>query len=527
VRNFQQHRRPKWNGNVTGDRDNIATLERVEDAFAVPEQKLDRRPTPGASDLDDLAKLSPLEYERQREGLAEKLGIRKSVLDKEYHARHKADEAETAMPAHWTVEPWPHHVDGSLLITAIVERIRDHVVMDAEAALTVAIWIVLSWVHEAAVHSPILLITSPEANCGKSTLMGLIGLLVPCGLVVVEISPAVLYRMIEAWHPTLIVDEADHAFKNNSELRAVVNAGWTRGTGVPRCHPETHEPELFETFGPKCIGMKGLALPDTTLTRSIIIEMQRKLSDDQAQDFAHLDDARLSQLRQQLARWAKDNVESLHHTKPAMPEGFANRLAANWRLMLAIADKADMAEVVRKAATKLAQRDDDASTGVELLIDIRSVFNDLAKQDIDRITRDDLVGRLVAMGDRQWAEMHRTNKPLTATQMRGLLKRFMVKPKDIRFGDKTHKGFQVGDFADAWARYVPVRTPPQNKRNTETTAENSQKCRNTDTPSVSVKMAENSPCFDVSLDLGVRERANETDPIESLKDTSLRIKPRV
>ena len=59
--------------------------------------------------------------------------------------------------------------------------------------------------------------------------------------------------------PDLLVDEADDAFKSNVELRTVINSGWTRGTGVPRCNPDTLEPEVFETFGPKAIGLKVFA----------------------------------------------------------------------------------------------------------------------------------------------------------------------------------------------------------------------------------------------------------------------------
>jgi putative DNA primase/helicase len=129
-------------------------------------------------------------------------------------------------------------------------------------------------------------------------LLSLISLLSPKGFLVVDVSPQVLYRMVEKWQPTLLVDEADTIFKNNAELRSVINSGWTRGTGVPRCHPETHEPEFFETFGPKAIGLKGLALPDTTLSRSIVIEMQRKLPSERADDFAHQDDEHLARLRQ-------------------------------------------------------------------------------------------------------------------------------------------------------------------------------------------------------------------------------------
>jgi hypothetical protein len=48
---------------------------------------------------------------------------------------------------------------------------------------------------------------------------------VPRGVAFIEVSAPVLFRMIERWHPTLIVDEADEAFKNTPELRAVINAG--------------------------------------------------------------------------------------------------------------------------------------------------------------------------------------------------------------------------------------------------------------------------------------------------------------
>ena len=201
-----------------------------------------------------------------------------------------------------------------------------------------------------------LLVSSPEAECGKTTLLSLISLMVPRGIVIVEVSPAVLFRMVEKWHPTLIVDEADSVFKSNPELRSIINSGWTRGTGVPRCHPETHDPEFFETFGPKAIGLKGLRIPDTTLSRSIIIEMERKLPDDKVTDFAHADDKDLAVLRSKLARFAQDNMERLRHPSPVLPEGFGNRLAANWKMMLAIAELCGVGEKARAAAVALSRR---------------------------------------------------------------------------------------------------------------------------------------------------------------------------
>jgi putative DNA primase/helicase len=409
--------------------------------------------------LQQLGGMSPAEYGQRRKELADEVGIPVSFLDREYNQRRKKGKTTngTERP-HWEVEPWLHQVDGTALIRQISDRLRHHVVMTEEAALTASLWIVLSWVHDAAVHSPILLVTSPEAECGKSTLMGLIGLLVPRGLIIVEISPAVLYRMIESWHPTLIVDEADHAFKNNPELRAVINAGWTRGTGVPRCHPETHEPEFFETFGPKCIGMKGLSVPDTTLSRSIIIEMQRKRADEPAQNFQHIDDDDLSQMRRQLSRWASDNIDAISYAVPRLPDGFTNRLAANWRLMLAIAEAAGgrLADQARAAAVSLSRRSEDASLGAELLFDIRRVFTE---RGVDRMRSEGLVASLVALDDRAWPEMPFTHKPITQSQLARLLKGFKIKPKTIRIGDVTAKGYKLEWFVDLFERYLIPDTP--------------------------------------------------------------------
>jgi putative DNA primase/helicase len=245
------------------------------------------------------------------------------------------------------------------------------------------------------VHSPILLVSSPEAECGKSTLLGLVSFLVPKGLTVVQISPAVLYRMIEKWRPALIVDEADNAFKDNPDLRAVMNAGWTRGTGVPRCNPDTHEPELFDTFGPKAIGLKGLKVPDTTLSRSIIVDMERKLPGEKAEGFDHIDDEELACLRQKLARFAADNLDRLRGCAPEMPEGFINRIANNWKVMLAIAELGGVGKRAREAASVLSRRADEASLGVEVLRDIKWLSENTVAE---RMFSEELMNKLVGPG---------------------------------------------------------------------------------------------------------------------------------
>jgi putative DNA primase/helicase len=450
--------------------------------------------------LAALASMAAAEYGRKRKSIAEESGISLKFLDREYDLRRreaKPDNGRSIKQPHWEVEPWPMAVAGDFLVQDLVTQIRAHVVLSDEAALVTALWILLAWCHEAAVHSPILLVTSPEKECGKSTLIGLISFLVPSGMVIVEISPAVLYRMIEAWHPTLLVDEADDIFKQNPELRSVFNSGWTRNAGVPRCNPDTNEPEFFSTFGPKVIGIKGLKIPDTTLSRGIVIQLARKLPTETAKDFDHTDSDGLADLRGKALRWATDNLARVRAAKPTMPADFYNRLAANWRTIFAIADLCGVGEEARKAAIKVSDRDDEPSLAVELLIDIRKVFDELGA---DRIRRDELLERLVKLEDRPWSEMPYSGKEMTAAQLRKLLKGIYVKIESIKFeGNRTARGVSRDQFEPLWDRYTPAS--PENKCDRVTSLENSQKKCDPLYDPVTVKSEENQRGHRVTPDL--------------------------
>ena len=279
--------------------------------------------------IASLAELPPLTYQQQRLNAANVLGLRVTVLDKLVAAKRPPQPERPLFPW-WEVEPSSQPVDAERLVTEIVGHIRSYVVMSDDAARIVALWIVMTWVHDqAAIHSPILLVTSPEPNSGKTTLLGVISFLVRRSLRTAGVTPAALYRAVEKWTPTVMVDEADTAFVENDDLRRVVNSGWTRGEGVLLCSGETNEPYVFPTFCPKALGMKGQKLPDTTLSRTIIIEMVRRKPNEQVMDFGYVDDDRLAELRSELARYAADNADLLRRAHPAPPQGFENRRAAN------------------------------------------------------------------------------------------------------------------------------------------------------------------------------------------------------
>ena len=253
--------------------------------------------------LADLKRNEAADYEEILASLKRK-GVRHGELDRAVKASAKmtgaiesdGDKAADLYP-HWSIEPWPESVETGELLEAIKGIITRYVATLGSRAVVPALWIMFTYVHENATHSPLLLATSPEPESGKTTLLDVIGFLAKRSLPSVSISGAALFRSLESWLPTFIVDEADKSLINNVDLREVVNSGWTRGQGVIRCDSETHEPRRYSSFAPKAIGMKGKELPDTTLSRAIIIEMKRKQPGEVVEDFDHLDNEEFATLR--------------------------------------------------------------------------------------------------------------------------------------------------------------------------------------------------------------------------------------
>jgi putative DNA primase/helicase len=409
--------------------------------------------------IAELAKLKPLTYGRRREEEAASLGVKLAILDKIVaEKRREIEKGTTLLYPHWKVEPAEESIDTALLLQALVQRIRRYVIISPEGALAIALWVMLTWIHEAAaVHSPILLITSAEPDSGKSTAMGVIGFVVRRSLLTVDITGPVLFRSIEKWLPTFAIDEADRAFVDNDDLRSVINSGWTRGQGVPRCDPETNEPRVYPTFCPKAIGMKGRSLPDTTLSRTIIVEMKRKLPSEAVEDFDHLDDAESADLRRQLARWAEDNTERLKGAQPQIPPGFHNRVRANWKLLLAIAELGgdDWKRQAWQAAGAIEgiRATFETSIGVTLLRAIRDMF----REGVDCLLSKEIIAELTADPEQPWVE-YKHGKAITQKQLAALLRGYRIFPSTVHPPEPAPhgRGYNRLDFEDAWGRLLSV-----------------------------------------------------------------------
>jgi hypothetical protein len=361
-----------------------------------------------------------------------------------------------------TVEPAAHAVDGAALLTDIATLVRRFVVIDQAPADTLALLIVNAHAHEAADISPIGVVTSPTKRCGKSTLLRLVLALAPRPLATSNITSAAVFRAVEAYRPTLVIDEADTFVTIKEELRGILNAGHTRDLAyVVRSVGDDHEPRKFSTWCLKFIGLIG-HLPDTLRDRSITMPLRRRLKSEPVERLQRRAmPAIVGDLPARLTRWTADHLAVLRSQVVALPEALNDRQADNWEPLLAIADLAggDWPARARAAALALSGQGEDQDHEEVAVAALRDVGALLTTAPGQRLASADVIGRLTADPTGRWAE-YRAGRPITPRQLARLLERFKVKPRVIRLPNgTTPRGYHLTDLADPLSRYVPPVDP--------------------------------------------------------------------
>lgn len=183
----------------------------------------DKEPEQAA--IKRLASLSPIDYDRARKQGAEKLGISVSTLDKAVNAAKRDEIDDSGFP---NVEPWEYPANPAELLSDISATVHRFIVCNKETADAVALWASMTWFMDAVQIAPLAVITAPQKRCGKTQLLTILGKLSYRPLSASSISSASLYRCIEAWQPTLLLDETDAFLKENEELRGVINSSHSR-----------------------------------------------------------------------------------------------------------------------------------------------------------------------------------------------------------------------------------------------------------------------------------------------------------
>jgi putative DNA primase/helicase len=448
----------------------LAALIEAAPDYAASTEQPQAEPSGNSDDTDAeverLARLSLVEYEQQRKSAASQLGVRAPILDRLVQAERERlglvedDGRQGRSISLPEPEPWPTPIDGAALLDGIADAIGRYVIMSDHARFATALWVVHTFLLDCFGITPRLAVRSPMKRCGKTTLLDVLARLVLRPLPTGSVTAAALFRVVEGYRPTLLVDEADTFLSEADELRGVLNSGHRKGGQVVRTVGDDHEPRAFSTFAAVTIAIIG-NLPDTLADRSVTVDLKRRMPSEKVASFRFDRVGHLDVLARQAARWAQDHAGNLAGADPEMP-GIHNREADNWAPLLAIADAAGGAwpERARAAAAAGHVAGGDEASLIELLLgDIRDIF---AKREenkvdpVDRISSADLVAALVAIEGRPWAELGKSRKPLTQNGLARRLKPLAITSENIRIGDKVPKGYLLVWFREAFSRYLEL-----------------------------------------------------------------------
>jgi putative DNA primase/helicase len=354
------------------------------------------------------------------------------------------------------VEPWPAPVEGAELLDELRSTAARYVVLPRGGAEALALWALHTWVHGLFDISPRLALYSPVKRCGKTRALQVLLALVPRPLVASNISPAAIYRSIEAFRPTLLIDEADTFLQGRDDLRGVLNSGHCRaGAFVVRAEPGDGGARFFSTWAPCAVALIG-KLPATLEDRSVSLPLQRRA---QGEAVERLRAGRLREdllpLRRRCARWALEISASLLEADPSVPAELDDRAADNWRPLLALADAAGgrWPEEARRAALTLSGARDEREESLELraLAALRAEFE---RTGASVLSSRQVVGALVRDEEGPWRDL--CGRPMSLHRFAAFVRPFDVCPIAVRRSDGSFaRAYVLAECAEAFARYLP------------------------------------------------------------------------
>lgn len=163
------------------------------------------------------------------------------------------------------------------LIDEIEKHIRTYCDVSDSFIKVSAYYVLFSWIYDKFRNPLFYLRVLGDTGTGKSRYLDVTGGICykPIKLSG-AITPAPIYRMIEKWHGTFILDEADRRQSDTTdEVVKILNCGIDPFTPVIRCNAkDPDELQFFNTYCPKVISTR-LRFYDTALESRCITEIMQ------------------------------------------------------------------------------------------------------------------------------------------------------------------------------------------------------------------------------------------------------------
>ncbi len=352
----------------------------------------------------------------------------------------------------------PKVLRGADCLDAVEAFLSRFVVYPSDAALVAhVLWIAHAHALERWESTPRIAFLSPEPGSGKTRALEVTELLVPRPVSTVNVTSAYLFRRVAdpEGPPTVLFDEIDTVFgprakSENEDIRGLLNAGHRKGATAGRCVVKGKRIETEELPAYAAVALAGLDdLPDTLMSRSVVIRMRRRAPDEPVQPFRRREcEPEAIRLRTALAAFARMIPEGVW---PELPAGITDRNADVWEALIAVADAAGGEWPARarvSAVTHVTAAIGGApSLGIRLLGDLRTIFGDH-----EHMLTVSILEALNGIEDAPWGDIR--GKPLDARGLSRRLAKYGIERHTVRIGVVVGKGYSRGDLADAWKRYL-------------------------------------------------------------------------
>lgn len=184
-------------------------------------------------------------------------------------------------PSPWLLPPPPEpYVSLENLWSLIRQYVHEHVDFEVEAQYDVFVaWVLATWTLERWDSVPYLWFTGPS-NSGKTRCLDVLNQLCYRPLLSPSVSAASVYRALDSFHPTFLLDEFE-MYEKMRELKAevigVLNAGYRRGQVVLRTDKVRDGAPVLKGFS--CFGFKAITsimpLPTALEGRTIPLVMSK------------------------------------------------------------------------------------------------------------------------------------------------------------------------------------------------------------------------------------------------------------
>ena len=130
------------------------------------------------------------------------------------------------------VLPWHEPVAGDQIAETLAAAVKTYAVLPDTAADAIALWILHTWLVNDFPISPRLAVTSPTKGCGKTTVLRVLNKVVRRPKRAGSISPPALFRAVEQFQPTILLDETEKYIEHGSDLHALAERRPLRGRPV-------------------------------------------------------------------------------------------------------------------------------------------------------------------------------------------------------------------------------------------------------------------------------------------------------